>query len=356
MHSKSTLSRRLPTALAVAATALLALPASGMAAETFGSQLVNSPNYGACDDPPTPLTAPCSWVSYIHPSAPNGDPYTGGAPNDGVITKFRIRANGPGASVTFRVADLTIAPPDSAQASAVGTGPTVTIAGLGEVEEFSGRLPIKKGNQLAIDTSTAAAIYETGGNEFSYGYGPALVDGAAASSSSAAHGELLVAATVEADADGDGYGDETQDRCVKENGSDDGCPTPEEAAARAEPILTGLALAPKAAKGKRKMRYRLSKAAQVTLRVERVGKGRRVGGKCRKQTAANRSRKACKRYVKLPGRIVKDGKVGLNRTTLAAKIGGRKLKPGRYRLTAVARDAAGQNSTPKRTAFRVKKK
>jgi hypothetical protein len=355
MHSKSTLSRRFPTALAVAATALLALPASGMASETFGSRLVNSPNYGSCDDTPSPLTAPCSWVSYIHPSAPDGDPYTGGAPNDGVITKFRIRANGPGASVTFRVANLTLAPPDSALASAVGTGPTVTIAGLGEIEEFSGRVPVKKGNQLAIDTSDADAIYETGGNEFSYGYGPALVDGGAARSSSEAHGELLVAATVESDADGDGYGDETQDRCVNQAGSGDGCPTPEEAAARAKPVLTALAVTPKAAKGARKLRYRLSKAAKVTLRVERVGKGRRAGGKCRKQTAANRARKACKRYVKLPGRIVKDGKAGLNRTTLPARIGGRKLKAGRYRLTAVARDGAGQVSVPKRTTFRVKK-
>ena len=84
MHSKPTPSRRFPTALAVAAAALLALPASGMAAETFGSQLTNSPNYGACSDKDLP--APCSWVSYIHPSAPNGDPYAGGAPNDGVIS------------------------------------------------------------------------------------------------------------------------------------------------------------------------------------------------------------------------------------------------------------------------------
>ncbi len=110
MHSKSTLSRRIPTALAVAATALLALPASGMAAETFGSRLINNPNYGACTDPPAPLTGPCSWVSYIHPSDPNGDPYAGGAPNDGVVVKFRIRAVGPGSSVTFRLANISALP------------------------------------------------------------------------------------------------------------------------------------------------------------------------------------------------------------------------------------------------------
>ena len=80
MHSKSTLSRRIPTAMAVAATALLALPASGMAAETFGSRFANSPNSGACSGL---MTTPCSYVSFIHPAVGTGDPYAGGAPNDG---------------------------------------------------------------------------------------------------------------------------------------------------------------------------------------------------------------------------------------------------------------------------------
>ena len=357
MHSSSTLRRRIPTAIAVAATALLALPASGMAAETFGSQLTNMPNYGACDDPPTPLTAPCSWVSYIHPSAPNGDPYAGGAPNDGVITKFRIRANGPGASVTFRVANIAVAN-DEAQSSAVGTGPTVTIAGLGEIEEFSGRLPVKKGNHLAIDTSTAAAIYETGGNEFSYGYGPALVDGAAARGSAEAHGELLVAAVMEPDADGDGFGDETQDRCLGKVDANGGCPPPvitTPPADTTEPRLSGLALAKKAFKGSTKLTYGLSERATLTVKIQRIKKGRRVNGKCRKQTAANRTRKACKRFVKLPGKIETTAGAGVNKVTIPARIGGRKLKPGRYRLVAQARDAAGNQSTVKRIAFRIKR-
>ena len=330
MSSRSTLSRRLPTAVAVAATALLALPASGIAAETFGSQLTNSPNYGACADKDLP--APCSWVSYIHPSAPNGDPYAGGAPNDGVISKFRIRAYGPGgigtpASVTFRVADIGLTNPDSAQATAVGTGPTVTIAGTGEVEEFTGRLPVKRGNHLTIDTTDAHAVYETGGNKFSYGFGPVLVEGVQRTSTTPV-GELLVAAVVEPDADGDGYGDETQDRCVGESGSDNGCDN-------ARPALTGLKMAPKAGKKRvRKVRYRLSEPAKVTLRVQR-----RVGG----------------RFVTRRGRIVKNGKAGLNRNKIRMRIGGRKLKPGRYRLTAVARDAAGNRSVVKRARFRIKR-
>jgi len=352
MHSKSTLRKRFPTALAVAATTLLALPASGVAAETFGSQLTNSPNYGACAD--AGLTAPCTWVSHNHPTS-TGDPYTAGAPNDGVITKFRIRALGAGASVTFRVANITPTPPDSAQAAAVGTGPTVTIAGTGEIEEFTGRLPVKQGNHLAIDTTDAQAIYETGGDEFTYGFGPVLVDGAAARSSANAHGQLLVAATVEPDADKDGFGDETQDRCLGQVDANGGCPPPPTAAPdTTKPRLTGLALAKKAFKGSTQLTYGLSERATLTVRVERVKKGRRFGGKCRKQTAANRTRKACKRFVKLAGKIEKTANAGVNKVKIPAKVGGRKLKPGRYRLVAQARDAAGNVSDVKRIGFRVK--
>lgn len=344
MHSRSTLSKRIPTAMAVAAAALLALPASGVAAETFGSRLVDSPNYGKCDDPPAPLTAPCSWVSYIHPSAPNGDPYAGGAPNDGVVTKFRIRALGPGASVTFRLANISTLPPDMAQASAVATGPTVTIAGAGEIEEFPARVPVAKGNHLAIDTTDAQAIYETGGNEFSWGYGPALVDGAAPLTSATAHGELLVAAVVEPDVDKDGFGDETQDQCV-------GCPPAGGGGGAADttaPALGGLAV------GSGQLTYRLSESASLTMKVERVKKGRKVRGKCKPPKPANRGRKACKRYKKV-GTVRTAGVAGLNQVALPKKVGGRKLAKGRYRLTITARDAAGNVSASKRVGYRIKR-
>jgi hypothetical protein len=351
MHSKSTLSRRLPTALAVAATTLLALPASGVAAETFGSRLINPPTTGGC----SMLTAPCTYVSFIHPSDPDGDPYANGAPSDGVITKFRIRASGAGASVTFRVANITRDNPDSAQASAAGTGPTVTIAGTGEtaVEEFPGRLPVKKGNHLAIDTTSANAIYDSSGEKFTYGFStPLLVDGAAARTSDAVHGELLVAATVEPDTDKDGFGDETQDRCLGQVDANGGCPPNVDTI---KPRLNGLSLSKKAFKKSSKLTYGLSERATVTVRVERIKKGRKVGGKCRKQTAANIGRKACKRFVKLPGRIQKTTPAGIGKLTLKSRIGGRKLAPGRYRLVATAKDGAGNVSAPKRLGFRVKR-
>lgn len=352
--SSKTRFRWIAASFAAIVFSLVAWPAAGSAAETFGSRLLNAPNYGACDG----VSAPCTYAAYIHPSDPDGDPYAGGAPSDGVIVKFRIRATGPGgpgtpATVTFGLANVDRQSPDSATATAAGFGPTVNLAGSGEIEEFGARLPVKKGNQLAIRTSDARAIYASSGDKFTYVFSPPLADNEPAKGSSQVTEELLVAATIEPDADGDGFGDETQDRCIGEAGSDGGCPTPDELAQRAAPKLNGLVIRPRAGKGPRVVRYRLSKPAKVTMRVQRLTKGRRVAGKCRKQTRKNRSARPCVRKVKLRGRIVRNGKAGLNRATLRARIAGRKLAVGRYRLIVVATDADGQASPVRSRAFRV---
>ena len=346
MHSKSRLSRRIPTAMAVAATALMALPASGMAAETFGSRFANSPNSGACSGL---MTTPCSYVSFIHPAVGTGDPYAGGAPSDGVIVKFRINAYGSGgpgspATVTFRVADITRDNDDSAQAKALATGPTVTVSGGGDtVQEFPARVPVKKGNHLGIDTSDANAVYASSGSKFTYVYAPTLVDGAAARTSDAVTEELLVGAVVEPDADKDGYGDETQDQCLG-NGSDATAPcTPPVG----KPAVSGASVVTTAT-GARKLTYRLSEAAKVTVKLQKAAKGRKANGKCRKQTAANANRKRCVRWVGVR-KFNRNGAKGLN----DLKIAGRKLATGRYRVVLTARTTAG--TTTKRIGVRVKR-
>src|SRR3954452_18398937 len=92
--------KRLTTAVLSAFVALLLVPAVGEAATNFGSRMKNDPTDRTCE-----ALGTCTIVSFNHPSEPNGDDYTGGAPVDGVITKFRIRAYAveePG-QVTFRL-------------------------------------------------------------------------------------------------------------------------------------------------------------------------------------------------------------------------------------------------------------
>jgi hypothetical protein len=80
------------------------------------------------------------------------------------------------------------------------------------------------------------------------------------------------------------------------------------------------------------LRYKLSEAATVRFRVQRLTSGR---------------------YVRLRGGFTHAGKAGANRFKFTGRLGARKLKPGRYRLVQVAVDAAGNRSATKRVRFRI---
>jgi hypothetical protein len=336
--------RRLTTLALGAALGLLLLPAAGQAATNFGSRLDHEPsNAGECM-----TLGPCTIVSFIHPSDPNGDPYAGGAPVDGVITKFRIRAfpeGGSGnATATFRVADIELPNPQddsSALAASAGTGPTVVIPETGALEtpiiEIGGRLPVKKGQHLAVDASPNLwATVNNSGDKFSYVFAGPLVEGAGKRGSNEATGELLVAGTIEPDADGDGFGDETQDQCPTQATTQGPCDT-------TPPGVSGLKV------NGNKVFYKLSEAATVRFKLEKKLKGRKVGKKCVKQTPQNKTKKRCTRFKQISS-FSGPGKVGNNQVKLP-----KKLRPGNYRLTMTATDVAG-NVTTKTISFKVAKK
>jgi hypothetical protein len=67
----------------------------------------------------------------------------------------------------------------------------------------------------------------------------------------------------------------------------------------------------------------------------------------------NRTAKRCTRYKLLRGGFTHTGETGQNKFRFSGRLGGRKLRPGRYRLRAVATDAAGNESPLKRSRFRV---
>ena len=337
--------RRRLTSLTAAACALVTIPAPSLAATTFGSRLDQDPvGSGEC----VSLGTTCTLVSFIHPSTSNGDPYEGGAPVGGVITRFRIRAFVPGdtpVTVTFRLADITRNPLDteSALATAAGTGPSVTIPPTAgalstPVHQFPARLLVRVGNHLAIDAASIRATVNVGGN-FSYLFLPPLVAGEAARSSKSAAGELLVQADIEPDADGDGFGDETQDGCPSQS-------TTEAACDNKPPAVSRLRVAG------RRVRYRLSEPSTVRFQVQRAIPGRRVRGGCRRETRQNRSRPGCTRYVALGARFSGPGNAGPNRRSLPKRLGGRSLGSGRFRIVMTVRDDAG-NGAAKARKFRL---
>lgn len=334
--------RRL-TGLATMAALLLIVPATAQAATNFGSRLIHEPTETTCD-----MVAPCTIASYIHPSDPNGDPYSEGAPVDGVITKFRYIAyavDEPG-QITFRVADINLPDPgndDSALASGAGTGPTVTLQPTESpdtpISEIGARLPVKRGQHLAVDmTKSIGIVYNSDGSKRSYLYAPPLVDGAPLRGSTEAVNELLVAATIEPDADGDGFGDETQDGCSRQATTQGPCDD-------AAPGVSGLRV-----KGGTVL-YSLSEAGTVTFRLLKKIPARRVRGKCVRRTRKNRKRKACRKFRQVRN-FVRAAGAGANEVRLPNR---RKLRPGFYRLTMTVTDVAG-NQSSKTTTFKVKKK
>jgi hypothetical protein len=94
------------------------------------------------------------------------------------------------------------------------------------------------------------------------------------------------------------------------------------------PLVTGLVVRKKAGRAA----FALSEPATVTVRLQRRG--------------------AKKRYVAAGKAATIAGKLGPNTVKLARL---KKSGPGRYRLTAVAVDAAGNRSAPARIAFKVKR-
>jgi hypothetical protein len=289
------------TVAAVAIAAMLALPATGNASQRFGSLLKNNPANGS-DQCVEDVPGPCTLVAYINPNDA-GDPVTSPAPADGVIVKFRMRTTAA-ESVTFRLANID-KQGDLALAQGVGTGPTVTTQASEDIQEFAARVPVKQGQHLALDAPSTHMVYNNSGNEFTYLYAPTLTAGQGPRGSSGEpQGELLVQAVMEADADRDGYGDETQDGCPTQASTQGACDS-------SAPSVKKLRLAAGS------LKLRLSEAASLSIKIEKKQHGRF-------------------RNVRT---LTRAGKAGQNALSL-----GRRLGPGRYRVSVVATDAAGNRA------------
>jgi hypothetical protein len=107
------------------------------------------------------------------------------------------------------------------------------------------------------------------------------------------------------------------------------------------------------------IRFTLSEAATVRLRIDRKLKGRRVkkGKKrvCAKPNRKNRKKRKCTRYKRAGKTLVRSSKAGKNKVKFSGRIAKKALKRGAYRLTIVATDASGNKSKAKRLKFKIVK-
>jgi streptogramin lyase len=98
-----------------------------------------------------------------------------------------------------------------------------------------------------------------------------------------------------------------------------------------------------------KLSYRLGEAATTTLTFDRIDVGRRKGTSCVKPTKSNAKAKHCNLYVRA-GTLTRTDAAGLASHPFTGRIGKKALRIARYRLTATAKDAAG-NVTVKPATF-----
>jgi acid phosphatase type 7 len=126
------------------------------------------------------------------------------------------------------------------------------------------------------------------------------------------------------------------------------------------PVISGLRASPRrfsvqpgpaaAVKRGTTFHYGLSEAATVRVALSRRSAGRRVGGRCRRRSRANRGRPRCILYRKV-GSFTQPGVAGSNTRRFGGTIGRRKLNPGTFRASFVATDVVGNRSRRKSVSF-----
>lgn len=120
------------------------------------------------------------------------------------------------------------------------------------------------------------------------------------------------------------------------------------------PRITGFRAAPSVFAVPRgtRLRYTLSEAAGVTIKIQRNLPGRRSSGRCLRPSPRLRHAKRCVRHPTV-GTLKRSALNGANRMRFTGKVAKRALRRGSYRAVIRATDAAGNVSAPARLRFRI---
>jgi Ca2+-binding RTX toxin-like protein len=138
------------------------------------------------------------------------------APFDGVVVGWKVKAS---QAIAARL--RTVQPGLANTYVATATGATEQVPGDGGEHRYGARVPIAAGGRLALDGIGLPQAFLTAGGANGHariGYddpsGDTFNAGETKTSTAPQTGQMLVAAELEPDEDGDGYGDVTQDACV----------------------------------------------------------------------------------------------------------------------------------------------
>ena len=337
-----------------------------------GLALLAGPGAGAAGAATTvgqlflPNATNCMPKTFIQTGVQGGNPYR--VPSAGVITSWSFEHNNaivPGLKLKVaRPANVLLGDP-STQVGLMIVGESLAGAQTPDaVNTYPTRISVQAGDLLGIYAGGGGCglTPSEGGDTYATNSSDEPLNGTDVYTKNV-NGRFPVAASVEPDADQDGFGDQTQDGCPANHDIQGPCPVAPDTIAPSIPSLAlgsktfraaakGGSVARKARPVGTKVSYKLSEAASAKFTVERALKGRKKGKKCVAPNSHNRHAKRCARYRRLKGSFTRASTAGANSFRFTGRLRGKKLSPGRYRLVMVATDAAGNKSKPKR-AFRI---
>jgi hypothetical protein len=214
-------------ALVLSCAAICAVPSASPAAVNFGSNLV-SPANGTNGCPSPSCT---QWNATLN-SANVAGSLT--APISGVVVSFTLKKGAYPSGWTpihIRVIEHT---GGSFWSGSGASSPDVVPTTAGGLETFPVRVPISQSDYVGLEQTGipggAGAAFARSDSVFGAGMAesaPALPASGTPVSTSNQNSELLLQARVEPDADGDGFGDETQDACPSLASTQAECEPPE---------------------------------------------------------------------------------------------------------------------------------
>lgn len=191
-------------------------------------------------------TNSCPANNTIMQSISPSDLYT--VPSAGVITAWSIQGGVNGGQLKFKV--LRPATPAGSYTT-VAESPITTVVPA-TLQTFPTRIPVLAGDRLgyAMTAVTGPSCFITGGAYEARSFFGDPPPGVTAAYFSLGAWHLDLAARLEADADGDGFGDETQDGCPTSAATQGPCP--------AVPPETTITSSPKAKSTKRRATFEFS--------------------------------------------------------------------------------------------------
>jgi hypothetical protein len=209
-HSPEVLTSRLVGALGAAALALtLGVPGAAEASTALGQTFTPTAPGGCVGGP--------DWEVFNSTASTT-------VPQAGVLTSWSFEAGSQQTVLTLRV----FRPASPGSYTVVGDGGALqTVAASTGLHTFPTRVPVHSGDYIGIHSTSGNCSKPSPTTPYLFRIGTATPVGGTAAYTANSSVLFDIAATLEPDVDGDGFGDETQDACPGSALTQAACPAPD---------------------------------------------------------------------------------------------------------------------------------